>query len=233
VPFISRESVSVVIPVYRNAATLPELHRRLRAVSDCSPEPFELVFVDDASPDDSLTALRRLALVDQRMVVIALPHNVGQQRALLAGLARSRSATVVIMDADLQDSPELIPSLISALDGRVAAAFLGRRGCHQPITRRFTSRVFKTLLHWLCGTPPDAGLFAALDRPMVNELLRYDPPGPSMLAMIGCTGLPLTSLPLPRVPRAGGRSAYSGWNRLALGFRALVWVLARRRMVSR
>jgi dolichol-phosphate mannosyltransferase/undecaprenyl-phosphate 4-deoxy-4-formamido-L-arabinose transferase len=110
----------------------------------------------------------------------------------------------------------------------VSAVFFGRRGGHQSIVRHLTSRLFKTLLHWLCGTPPDAGLFVALDRRMVTCLLAFGRPGPSVLAMIGCTGLPLISIPLARASRSQGHSAYSAWRRISMGVRVLAWVLVRK-----
>jgi len=217
---------SVVIPVYRNVDTLGTLHDRLHVILEGAGEPYEVVFVDDASPDGSQAMLLVLARTDPHVRVHRLPVNVGQQRAVLAGLAQARGVRVVVMDADLQDPPEAIPVLIGALNGNVSAVFLGRRGRHQPIVRHLTSRLFKMLLHRLCGTPPDAGLFVAMDRRMVTRLLAFGRPGPSVLAMIGCTGLPLVSVPLSRASRSQGRSGYSAWRRVSMGVRVLAWVLA-------
>ena len=218
-------AVSIVIPVYRNAGTLRELHARLVNSLGRTAGSFEMIFVDDASPDASPTTLRALASDDSRVVVVSLLENVGQQRAVLAGLSRARGDRTVIMDADLQDRPEAVPLLLGLLDGRVSAVFASRRGAHQPLTRRLTSRLFKMTMRWLCGTPADAGVFVAIDRPMKERLIGYERPGPSIFAMIGCAGLPMTSVPLQRDRRPDGRSTYTWDERVALSIRALVWVL--------
>ena len=148
-----------------------------------------------------------------------LPGNIGQQRAVLAGLAQARGSRVVVMDADLQDPPEAIPVLLDALSGNVSAVFFGRRGRHQSIVRHLTSRLFKTLLHMACGTPPDAGLFVAMDRRMVTRLLPIGRPGPSVLAMMGCTRAAVdldTSRTSVALPWTFGLQC---WRRMSMGVR--------------
>lgn len=214
--------ISVVVPVYRNSASLRELHDRIcRALAPYGER--ELIFVDDASPDDSLALLAALAREDASVLVVPLAHNVGQQRAVLAGLGRASGDVTIIMDADLQDPPEAIPGLIDALKPPAAAVFAGRRGRHDAALRMMTSRMFKAVLHLLCGTPADAGLFVAIDVRLRARLLNYDPPGPSVLAMIGCTGLPCITVPCRRDRRTRGTSGYAWGARLALGIRVLTW----------
>jgi polyisoprenyl-phosphate glycosyltransferase len=223
---------SVVVPVYRNAPTVRELYSRLRRA--LAPHgPHQLIFVDDASPDEAARVLDDLALGDSSVLVIHLPTNQGQQQAILAGLARARGSTIVVMDADLQDPPEAIPTLVAALGDHASAVFAGRRGRYDGFGRLVTSRLFKALLQVLCGTPTDAGLFVAIDRTMQTRLLQYAAAGPSVLAMIGCTGLPLASVPCRRERRRDGASAYPWSARLSMGVRVLAWTLrARWRMAS-
>ncbi len=220
--------VSVVVPVYRNAETLEELHRRLDAALGAAGVDFELVFVEDACPAGSLAVLRRLEALDPRVGVLPLPRNVGQHAAVLRGLARARGRAVVVMDADLQDPPDAVPALLARLAQGPAAVFAGRRGRYESLGRLATSRLFKRALHVLLGLPADAGMFVAMDRRMVERVLAMDASRPFVVAMIGCAGLPLDSLPVARAPRPSGRSAYRSWRRLAVGVFAMSWAFGYR-----
>ncbi len=215
-------AVSVVAPVYRNAETVEPLYERLvRALTPLCRD-FELVFVDDCCPAGSLEVLRALALRDPRLRVLALPRNSGQHRAVMEGLAVARGAVVVVMDADLQDPPEAIPGLLAALargDGR--AVFAGRRGRYESAGRLATSRVFKRALRSMTGLPIDAGMFVALDRPLVDTVLAMQVRRPFLVAMIGCADVAVASIPVERDTRAVGRSGFSSWKRLTTGLSAL------------
>jgi polyisoprenyl-phosphate glycosyltransferase len=228
---MANPELSVVVPVYRNGATLAALHGRLRAVLETLP-PFEVLFVDDGCPEGSRVVLERLAGEDPRVAVIVLERNVGQHRAILAGLAHARGEWVVVMDGDLQDPPEAIPELLRGAATGARAVFAGRRGAYESTGRLATSRLFKWLLHRLCGVPLDAGVFVALHRSLVRRLLELGGPRPFVVAMIGCTGLPSVSVPVSRAARPIGVSAYSGWGRLMSAGSALVWlVLWRMRLI--
>jgi glycosyltransferase involved in cell wall biosynthesis len=217
--------VSIVVPVYRNADTVEELHRRLRQTLDSCRLTYEIVFVNDACPAGSLESLRALLAQDPAVVVLGLASNVGQNRAVLIGLANSLGRSVVVLDADLQDPPEAVPTLLAKLGEGYAAVFAGRQGAYESSGRLFTSRLFKRLLHHVSGVPADAGLFVAMDRRMVERLLSFAVSRPFVVAMIGWTGLPWTSVPIERARRLRGRSAYSSWGRLVLGCLALGEVL--------
>ncbi|MGA9761543.1 MAG: glycosyltransferase [Gaiellaceae bacterium] len=221
--------VSVVVPVYRNTATLRELHARLgKALS--SFENHQLVFVDDGCDEGSGAVLRELAGADPLVVVVELETNRGQHAAVLAGLAQSRGEWTVVLDADLQDPPEAIPALISAAAAEVDAVFAGRRGGYESWPRLATGRVYRRLLHLAAGTPVDAGAYVALSRRMVARLLemRKLAPGraPALVAMIGCSGLKTVSVPVERARRPVGRSAYSTIRRARSGLQALGWAAA-------
>src|SRR5690348_679939 len=104
--------LSVVIPVYRAERILPELYRRLRPVLDGFQRPYEIVLVDDRSPDNSWALIQELASGQPHLVAIRLSRNFGQHYALTAGLDVARGEWTVIMDCDLQDPPEEIPRLL-------------------------------------------------------------------------------------------------------------------------
>ena len=118
--------------------------RLRRAVSGHS---YELLFVDDASPDHAHAVIRRLAGQDPRVCGIVLAENVGQNSAVLAGLAHARGTTVAVMDGDLQDPPEAVPALLEALERHGAdAVFAARRGHYETLPRLATGRLLKRTL---------------------------------------------------------------------------------------
>jgi glycosyltransferase involved in cell wall biosynthesis len=214
-------SVALVTPVYKNAATLRELSRRVAAAM--GDRPWTLRFVVDASPDDSLAVAHGLAAVDSRLAVTALPGNVGQNRALLAGLAASAAgAAWVCLDADLQDPPEAVPALLDRLAaGDAGVVFAGRRGRYESRSRMLTGTLHRTVMARLTGLPVDAGAFLAMDRPSRDRLLALDPPG--IVAGVGAARIPCVSIPVERDPRPAGRSAWTPAARLGQSARSLLW----------
>lgn len=216
--------VAVVAPVFGNAQTLPALTSRLHDA--LGGTLLELVLVDDASPDHSRTVIRALAEADGRVRPVLLDHNVGQHAALVLGMRETRADWTVLIDADLQDPPEAVPALIErARRGDVDAVFGSRRGRYESPGRRLTSLAYKQLLARVAGVPPDAGTFVVLSRPLVDRLVRMGGPSPALVAMIGCAGVRMASVPVERARRAEGRSAYSPVARLRSGVRSMRWVL--------
>jgi glycosyltransferase involved in cell wall biosynthesis len=215
--------VAVVTPVYRNESTLEELRDRLALALDGAEVPWSLRFVVDASPDGSLSVASGLAAGDRRLSVTALGANVGQNTALLRGLAAETQADVwVCLDADLQDPPEAVPALLQRLgQGGVGVVFAGRRGAYESRGRLLTGRVHRAALGRLTGVPVDAGAFLAMDRRSRDALLALRPP--SVVAGVGAAGIRSASIPVVRHPRPCGRSAWSASARLRQSGRTLVW----------
>lgn len=217
-------SVGVVVPVHRNARTLRELHRRLDAALGDHLE--HLVLVDDGCPEGSGAVIDDLAQVDPRVRHVRLVRNVGQHAAVLVGLRETSGDWVVVLDADLQDPPEAVPRLLERADGGdVAAVFGGRRGAYEARSRLLMSRAYKRLQGWLVSLPSDAGTFVALRRDVVDDLVALRGPAPSLVAMIGCLGRPVASVPVERARRPEGSSSYSHGARALSAWRALRWVL--------
>jgi undecaprenyl-phosphate 4-deoxy-4-formamido-L-arabinose transferase len=156
---------------------------------------------------------------------------VGQHRALTRGLADepsdSAASSWVCLDADLQDPPEAVPTLLDRLAaGDVGAVFAGRRGCYQGWVRSATGRLHRRVLGRIGGLPPDAGAFVALG-PVAREAvvaLR----SPSIVAAVGASGVPVASVPVVRSTRPSGRSAWTAPARLAQSGRTLAWAIRAR-----
>jgi glycosyltransferase involved in cell wall biosynthesis len=218
----------VVVPVHLNEGTLRELSRRIHAA--LSPvDRYQLIFVDDASPDRSGAALREMAAADASIEVLALESNRGQHAAVLAGIRRARGEWLVTLDADLQDPPEAIPRLIERASEGFDVVFAGRRGRYENSWRLVTSRTYRAALSKLLGLPLDAGMFMAMRRSAGDALLALQGPPPQIVAMVGAAGLRTTSLPVRRGPRLEGSSAYTTAARVSAAVLAFRWALRRRR----
>lgn len=221
--------VTVVAPVYRNEATLAELHRRVAAAITDAGAELQLVLVSDASPDGSATLLGALAAGDPRVEPVLLARNVGQHRAVIEGVRRARGDVVVLLDADLQDPPEAIPLLLAELRAGWGAVFAGRRGRYESLGRLATSRLFKGLLSFAAGVPADAGMFVAMTRAVADRVAALPEPRPFVVAMIGCTGARTTSIPVRRAHGGDRISGYTAFTRLRTGVSALAHVAQWRR----
>src|SRR5437763_11613361 len=138
--------LSVVVPVFGCARHLDELHRRLRRAIAPLVADYEIVFVEDASPDSSWARLVALAEADPRVRVFGLSRNFGQDAAITAGLAKARGRWVVVMDCDLQEPPEAIPELYARAQEGYDVVRTVRRGRGHSRVRRFTSTLYRRLL---------------------------------------------------------------------------------------
>jgi len=212
--------LSVVVPVYQNADTLRPLVERLRATLQRRRIAWEVVFVDDACPAGSWPVLAALAGEVAEVRAIGLGRNLGQHAAVLVGLAHARGRWAAIMDADLQDAPETLPALLDARAPGVAVVFGGRTGRYQAADRHLTGRLYRQVLNRLCGVPLDAGIYAVVRRDVVTALHALRVRRPSIVAMIGLTGMPSVSVPVERARRRHGGSSYDGRARLRSAARA-------------
>jgi len=212
--------LTIVLPVYRTRAELPELHRRLRAATRDLGR-VELIFVNDACPDGSLDVLQQIGQQDPDVRIVSLAKRGGQHEALCEGLAQARSETVIIMDADLQDPPEAIPALVERLRLGYGAVFAARHGRYQSTPRLWSSFVFKRLVGAITGMPHGAGAFVAMTQPVAANAAALRGTRPYLTAAIALAGQPVGSVPITRAVRASGTSAYTSVTRTTLGVRAL------------
>jgi len=219
-----RPVVSVVVPVFRNAATLDELTRDVSRVLE-PRGPHEIVLVVDGCPDGSLAVAESLAGSRSTVTCVSLAENIGQHGAVMAGLRRANGHTVVVMDADLQDPPEAVATLIDALAASDHGAVFGdRRGRYDSLPRRLTSMGFKRVMRMVTNgrLPAGAGMFLAMRRSMVDRLLAHAGPEPYVPGLIARSGSSIGSVPVPREPRPSGSSSYSHGARARLAWRALM-----------
>jgi glycosyltransferase involved in cell wall biosynthesis len=202
--------LSVVAPVFEEEALIEAFHARVCAALDGLP--FELVLVDDGSADRTPALLAGLAQRDPRVRVIELSRNFGHQTALTAGLDHARGDAVVMLDADLQDPPELIPELLERWRAGcdVVYAVRSRREGETRFklaTARWFYRLFSALGD--VALEPDSGDFRLLDRAPLDALLSLRERSRFLRGMTVWVGFTQTAVPYEREARAGGATKYT------------------------
>ena len=204
-------TLSVVVPVYKCAECLQAFFERLTRVLAERAIDFELVFVDDRSPDDGWNRLRALAKKDDRVKAVRLSRNFGQHPAITAGLAESTGRWVVVMDCDLQDPPEEIPRLYAKAQEGYDIVFARRKRRRDSALRRASARLYFGLMNAFLGTSIDGeyGSFSILNRKVVDEFLRFRDRDRHYLLILYWLGFEHTAINVAHGPRHAGKSAYS------------------------
>jgi dolichol-phosphate mannosyltransferase len=203
--------LSIVIPCHNEQEVLCELHRRLQAVTRDLAESFEIVLVDDGSTDASWTLMQELAQNDSHYVVIKLTRNFGHQKALTAGLDFARGQRILILDADLQDPPELLPEMLRLMDAGYHVVYgqrVDREG--EGHFKRWTASLFYRLINRLAERPipVDTGDFRLLSRKALDALKSMPEYHRFVRGMVSWVGLSQVALPYTRQPRQAGQSKY-------------------------
>jgi polyisoprenyl-phosphate glycosyltransferase len=216
---------SIVIPVYNEVEVLPSLYSRLTRVMEGLVEPYEIIFVNDGSNDGSLPLLRDLRARDERVKLLGLSRNFGHQLAITAGLDHSSGQAVVVLDADLQDPPEVIPQLIDQWRKGYDVVFAvreKRRG--EGLFKRATAALFYRLLRRLTSTeiPVDAGDFRLMSRKAVDALKSVRERSRFIRGLSGWIGFQQTSVPYVRDVRYAGTTKYPLKKMVRFGFNGLL-----------
>ncbi|MEO8661980.1 MAG: glycosyltransferase family 2 protein [Bryobacteraceae bacterium] len=203
--------VSLVIPIYNEEAVIPLLLDRLAELIAHAPFSLEVVFVNDGSSDHSLHLLHQAAQRTSNFRVLALARNFGHQIAATAGLDAARGEAVILMDADLQDPPEIVPEMVRVYrEGYdvVAARRITREG--ESAFKRFTAWLFYRTMRALIykDLPPDVGDFRLLSRRFLDALGRMRETHRFLRGMTSWLGFPQTTVPFVRALRAAGETKY-------------------------
>src|SRR5689334_21038958 len=205
--------LSIVVPCFNEEACLGELHRRLSAAArDAAGDDYELVLVNDGSRDASWPAMRAMAAEDSHVVAVNLSRNHGHQLALTAGLDLCRGDTILIIDADLQDPPELLPSMLAAMREADADVVYGVRKSRAGETafKRATAHGFYRLLSRATEVdiPLDAGDFRLMSRRALDALLAMPEQARFIRGMVAWIGFKQVPFPYDRHERHAGESKY-------------------------
>ena len=217
-----RPALSVVVPCYDEEAVIGETHRRLAAALEAIPDiDFEIVYVDDGSRDSTLALLRDMQRSDSRVRVVALSRNFGHQIAVTAGLAEAGGDAAAVIDADLQDPPEVLARLVERWRGGADVVY-GVRTAREGETafKRWTASAFYRLVGRISDTdiPLDAGDFRLMDRKALDAFLAMPERDRFVRGMVAWLGFRQEPMPYRRAARAAGETKYP--LRKMLGFAA-------------
>jgi glycosyltransferase involved in cell wall biosynthesis len=223
---MSEVDISVVVPVFNEEGCLAELHRRLTAVLRKVAGSYEMVFVDDGSHDGSLALLRELHASDREHVrVISLSRNFGHEMASTAGLRYARGRAVVLIDADLQDPPELIPELVARWKEGYDLVYAQRATrARETWLKRATSFAFYRVMRRLANLdlPRDTGDFRLMDRKVVDAFNRCSERNRFVRGLICWVGFRQTGVKFHREARFAGRTKYNYFKLTRLAIDSIV-----------
>lgn len=218
-------TLGVVVPVFRGEPTLEELHRRLTAALDALTGDWQIVYVDDGSPDRSWPMLERLAGSSPRVTVLRLIRNYGEHVAITAGLDAIDADHVAIMACDLQDDPAALPALLEAARTTGADLVLTRRLRRQDAwLKRTLARLFYALVQFFVKVRYDhrVGNYRLLSRRAVTLFREYRERTRNVNAIMAIMGVPTTTVDVQHQPRGGGSSGYSLYRSARMAFHVLV-----------
>ena len=211
--------LSIGIPVFNEEEVIPGLLARLLPVLDSvEGGPHEVVFVDDGSTDNTRCLLEQASARDPRIRTVVLSRNFGHQAALGAALEYATGDAVVLMDADLQDQPEVIPEFVAQHRAGADVVFARRHTREEGWVLRLSYRAFYRIISALSDTklPLDTGDFALLARPVVDALRRLPEHERYLRGLRAWVGFTQVGIDVDRHARAAGKPKYTTWKLMKL-----------------
>ncbi len=206
------KSLTVIVPCYNEEAVLHESYRRLSGVLAGLEGPSEIIFVNDGSTDATGSILAGLAAADRRVKVLSFSRNFGHQKAVTAGINHCTTDLAVIIDADLQDPPELIPDLVRTLEDNHAQGVYCVRKTRKGESRfkLWTAKIFYRFLNFFSEVrlPVDAGDFRLIDRSIIRVFNQMHEQGKYVRGLIAWTGFHQVPFYYEREARFAGETKY-------------------------
>jgi glycosyltransferase involved in cell wall biosynthesis len=215
---------SIAVPVYNERESLPELYQRVQDVMDAQRESWELILIDDGSSDGSTEIIQELAQADKRVRPVIFARNFGHQIAITAGLDYSRGEAVVIMDADLQDPPEVIPDLIAKWREGFEVVYAIRESREgETWFKKATAAFFYRLINRITDVniPLDTGDFRLLDRAVADTLNSMREQHRFPRGMAAWVGFRQIGVPYSRAARYAGETKYPFKKMIRLALNAI------------
>lgn len=219
-----RPHISVVTPVYGCAKALPELYERLVKTLTSITENFDIIMVDDHSPDDAWSVILQLAAKDPRVKGIKLSRNFGQHKAITAGLDYADGEWVVVMDCDLQDVPEEIVKLYHKVKEGYEIVFARRIERKDSFLKRISSSFFHKFFHFISGmdTNSDSANFSIISHKAIKYLRSIREQNRSYPSFTAWIGFKKAKIDTEHARRAYGKSAYSFKKSLILAGNVII-----------
>jgi polyisoprenyl-phosphate glycosyltransferase len=207
--------LTVVVPAYNESAVLAAFHERLSKVLDLLPLQSDVLYVDDGSRDDTWSIMQSLAQTDPRVGTLKLSRNFGKEAALTAGLDHVDADAAVVIDADLQDPPELIPQLVEQWQAGYDVVYATRSArAGETGLKRFTAAAFYRTMEMLSdvSVPRDTGDFRLLSRRALDALSQLRERQRFMKGLFAWIGYRQTSVKYTRDPRLAGATKWNYWR---------------------
>ena len=219
-----KKKVAVVVPFLNEEQNLPVLYECIVKAMDGQPEDFEIIFIDDGSTDNSPRWVAEKSKQDPRVKLLRLSRNFGHQIAITAGMDHADGDAVVIIDADLQDPPEVIVDMLAKWREGFEVVYAVRRSREgETRIKKFLAASFYRIFHWLAkvNVPMDAGDFRLVDRKVVNALKEVRELHRFMRGLTCWVGFRQGAVYYDRAARRAGVTKYPVWKSLRLAFDAI------------
>jgi dolichol-phosphate mannosyltransferase len=215
---------SVVIPIFNEEETIPELWKYLDRVIQQMENSFEVIFVDDGSSDNSLNLLKHLSSEHSCVKVLQLSRNFGHQCALAAGIDHASGDAVVLMDGDLQDTPDTIPRFIDVWQQGYDVVYAVRKKRKENAVKRFCFWLFYRLIQGTSGIklPVDAGIFSLMDRKVADVLRSMPERNRYITGLRAYAGFHQIGIPVERGPRYSGEPRVTFFKLVRLAIDGMV-----------
>ena len=216
---------SLVIPIFNEEAVLPLLVRRITALLDKLDDSTEAIFVDDGSRDTSVIFLRGMAASDSRFRLIELSRNFGHQIAITAGMDAAAGDAVIVMDADLQDPPEVVLDLIAKWKEGYEIVYARRTKREgETLFKRASASLFYRALEQMTSVaiPRDVGDFRLVGRKALDTFKQMPERDRFVRGMFGWMGFKQTAVPFERPMRAAGETKYPFWKMVRLAVHGII-----------
>ena len=217
--------ISVVIPIYLNESFIEELCSRLKKTFTKLTQNYEIILVDDHSPDDSWNLIKVLAKKEKRIKGLRFSRNFGQHKAVTAGVDICHGEWVVVMDGDLQDRPEEIKRLYEkAVKGKHDIVFARRKNRRDNFLKRLSSKLFYLVLNKLAGSHVDSRVanFGIYSKKVIDQFKAMREQSRLFLLFIDWLGFKPEYIDVEHEERSSGRTAYSFYKRLSLAVNAII-----------
>lgn len=220
------EVISIIIPCYNEEDSIPLIYNELKKVSNNMKYDFEFIFVNDGSIDNSLSVLKKLSAKDKQVKYIHFSRNFGKEAAMYAGLSKSKSDYVTIMDADLQDPPSLLPEMLRLIKEEgydsVGTRRVSRKG--EPKIRSFFARKFYKIINKLSKIEMVDGArdYRLMTRQMVNSILELKEYNRYSKGLFSFVGFNTYWLEYENVERVAGETKWSFWGLVKYAIEGIV-----------
>ncbi len=203
--------ISVVVAEYKGASMMDELLERIKRSLEPVTSDFELILVNDCSPDDTWECMKRVCAQDSRIKGLNLSRNFGENYAITAGLRYASGDFVIVMDCDLQNRPEDLPALIAKAREGYDIVYARRVGKRFSIWRRFSSKAYHTVFQWLSGIRQDSAVaeFGIYSRKVVDQYNRLPECARSFSSLVSTLGFRTSTVDVSHADRRDGESSYT------------------------